>query len=43
MPAAVTATDLTLAHGPRVALADASFVLPEGRTLALIGPNGSGK
>ncbi|HMJ76485.1 MAG TPA: metal ABC transporter ATP-binding protein [Iamia sp.] len=43
MTAAVTATDLTLAHGPRVALADASFVLPEGRTVALIGPNGSGK
>lgn len=43
MPPAVTATDLTLAHGTRVALAEASFVVPEGRSVALIGPNGSGK
>jgi ABC-type Mn2+/Zn2+ transport system ATPase subunit len=43
MSPAVTATDLTIAHGPRIALADASFVLPEGRSVALIGPNGSGK
>jgi manganese transport system ATP-binding protein len=42
-PAAVTARDLTLAHGTRVALADASFVVPAGVTVALIGPNGSGK
>lgn len=41
--AAATATDLTLAHGSRVALADATFTLPEGRSVALIGPNGSGK
>lgn len=44
MPAAaVTATALTLAYGTRVALADATFSIPEGRTVALIGPNGSGK
>jgi manganese transport system ATP-binding protein len=41
--AAVVASDLTLAHGARVALADASFALPAGRRTALIGPNGSGK
>jgi ABC-type Mn2+/Zn2+ transport system ATPase subunit len=43
MSPAVTATELTLAYGSRVALADATFVLPEARSIALIGPNGSGK
>lgn len=40
---AVTACGLTLAHGSRVALADATFQLPAGRVTSLIGPNGSGK
>lgn len=43
MQPAVTARNLTLAYGSRVALADASFVLPVGVSVALIGPNGSGK
>lgn len=43
MTDAVTATDLTLAHGDRVALDRASFTIPEGVSVALIGPNGSGK
>lgn len=42
-PVAVRATDLELAHGPRVALAPATFVIPAGASVALIGPNGSGK
>jgi manganese transport system ATP-binding protein len=42
-PAAVTATDLTLAYGPRIALAPSSFVIPRGGITVLIGPNGSGK
>ncbi len=42
-PAAVTATDLTLSYGPRVALATSSFVIPRGGITVLIGPNGSGK
>ena len=41
--AAVVAEGLTLAHGPVVAVLDATFALPEGHTTALIGPNGSGK
>jgi ABC-type Mn2+/Zn2+ transport system ATPase subunit len=40
---AVTAAGLTLAHGPHVALRDATFRIPAGRITALIGPNGSGK
>jgi manganese transport system ATP-binding protein len=40
---AVVGRALTLAHGPRVALAEATFSVPEGRLTALIGPNGSGK
>jgi len=40
---AVEAEHLTLAHGTVVAVRDATFALPAGRTTALIGPNGSGK
>ncbi|MET0881729.1 MAG: zinc ABC transporter ATP-binding protein AztA [Acidimicrobiales bacterium] len=40
---AVTADGMTLAHGQHVALADATFTIPSGRTTAIIGPNGSGK
>ncbi len=40
---AVVADAVTLAHGRHVALADATFALPSGRTTAVIGPNGSGK
>lgn len=40
---AIAATGMTLAHGSRVALAEASFAIPQGRRTALIGPNGSGK
>jgi ABC-type Mn2+/Zn2+ transport system ATPase subunit len=40
---AVTADGMTLAHGQHVALADATFAIPSGRTTAIIGPNGSGK
>ncbi len=43
MPAAAIATDLTLAHGERIALDRATFSIPEGVSVALIGPNGSGK
>jgi manganese transport system ATP-binding protein len=42
-PAAVTAEDLTLSYGPRVALAQSSFQIPRGGITILIGPNGSGK
>jgi manganese transport system ATP-binding protein len=42
-PAAVTAEDLTLSYGPRVALAPSSFEIPSGGITVLIGPNGSGK
>ncbi len=37
------ARGLVLAHGGRVALDDATFDLPTGLAVALIGPNGSGK
>jgi len=42
-PPAVSATELVLAYGARVALTRATFDLPTGATVALIGPNGSGK
>ncbi|HKF78803.1 MAG TPA: ABC-F family ATP-binding cassette domain-containing protein [Candidatus Dormibacteraeota bacterium] len=41
--AGITAAGLTLAAGGRVLLEDASFAVPHGRRLALIGRNGSGK
>ncbi|HEY6629450.1 MAG TPA: metal ABC transporter ATP-binding protein [Acidimicrobiia bacterium] len=40
---AVTATDLILAYGPRIALDRSDFQIPTGGITALIGPNGSGK
>jgi manganese transport system ATP-binding protein len=40
---AIRGEHLTLAHGPNVALDDATFSLPAGATTAIIGPNGSGK
>jgi manganese transport system ATP-binding protein len=40
---AVSAIDLVLAYGTRVALTAATFAVPTGATVALIGPNGSGK
>ena len=40
--AAATADDLLLAYGARAALSGATFEIPAGRTVALIGPNGSG-
>ncbi len=41
--AAVDAVGLSLAHGQKVALRNATFTVPARRTTALIGPNGSGK
>lgn len=41
--AALVATDLQLGYDDHLALAPASFSLPEGASVALIGPNGSGK
>ena len=43
LTAAVRGSDVELAHRRRVALAGASFELPQGRVTALIGPNGAGK
>lgn len=40
---AIRGEHVTLAHGERVAIDDASFALPAGRTTAVIGSNGSGK
>lgn len=42
-PPALRAAGLSLAYGPHLALAEASFSVPEGALAALIGPNGSGK
>jgi manganese transport system ATP-binding protein len=42
-PATIRGTRLTLAHGSHVAVRDATFSFPGGRTTAIIGPNGSGK
>jgi manganese transport system ATP-binding protein len=39
----VTARDLVLAYGSRVAIDKSSFVVPRGGITTLIGPNGSGK
>jgi manganese transport system ATP-binding protein len=41
--AAVSATDLVLAYGPKLALDSSGFEIPVGGITALIGPNGSGK
>jgi ABC-type Mn2+/Zn2+ transport system ATPase subunit len=41
--AAVTATDVVLAYGPRVVLEAATFTVPDAAVTALIGPNGAGK
>ncbi len=43
MKPAVTATDLVLAYGPKIALDNSDFQIPTGGITALIGPNGSGK
>jgi branched-chain amino acid transport system ATP-binding protein len=40
---AVVASAVVLAYGTRIALRDATFVVPRGVSVALIGPNGSGK
>lgn len=40
---AVAATDLVLAYGQVVAVAESSFEIPVGGVTAVIGPNGSGK
>jgi manganese transport system ATP-binding protein len=40
---AVTATDLILAYGTKIALDSSDFQIPTGGITALIGPNGSGK
>ena len=40
---AATAADLVLAYGARIALSGATFELPAGASVALIGPNGSGE
>lgn len=40
---ALAATELTLAYGEEPALRDVNFVLAAGRSLAVIGPNASGK
>lgn len=40
---AVTGVGIELRYGPKIALAASDFVVPEGKTTALIGPNGSGK
>lgn len=42
-PKVVTAHDVTVAYGSKVALARSSFHVPTGSVTALIGPNGSGK
>ncbi len=43
MTAAITATDLVLAYGNKIALDRSSFEIPRGCLTAVIGPNGSGK
>lgn len=42
-PPALTVTDLTVRHGDRVVVADASLTLHPGGIVALRGPNGAGK
>lgn len=41
--APVRARDVTVAYGDHLAVCDATFTVPPGRTTAVIGPNGSGK
>lgn len=43
MDPAVTAVDLVLGYGSRVALARSTFAIPAATITAVIGPNGSGK
>lgn len=43
MTAAVSATDLVLSYGTRVAVAASTFEIPGNTVTAIIGPNGSGK
>lgn len=43
MPDAITAHNLTKKFGTQTALADLSFVLPQGNIMAFLGGNGSGK
>jgi iron complex transport system ATP-binding protein len=40
---AITAEDLVVRYGPRVAIDRSTFAIPSGGVAALIGPNGSGK
>lgn len=43
MSVAVSARDISLRYGGRVALASSTFTVPAGKVTAIIGPNGSGK
>jgi len=43
MKPAITGTDVVLAYGASVAIAESSFLIPAGSLTAVIGPNGSGK
>jgi branched-chain amino acid transport system ATP-binding protein len=43
VPAALTATDITIKFGGLTAVDNVSFTIPEGGVVSLIGPNGAGK
>jgi manganese transport system ATP-binding protein len=43
MTAAVSAEQIVLSYGTKVALAESTFLIPKGGVTAVIGPNGSGK